>query len=201
LQKSGMQNWTTYGILQDADPLASVPRISKYLIGDYQDPSGNSQLRQLQFNRPLLKLYAGGTRPFVGDFMDVAGLAFLTAQQVNQQTSGLTASAASTGQTTWVPNDGTNPALTTTASQTFHAFWTDNRDAKVGSFPAEPDVAGNEEAEGVALPYVAVGSAACQAAGPNPPTKTRNANVYTSRITPGVFVAAPTNSKPSLNSH
>ena len=62
-------------------------------------------------------------------------------------------------------------------------------------------MAGNEEAEGAALPYVAVGSAACQAAGPNPPTKTRNANVYTSRITPGVFVAAPTNSKPSTNSH
>ncbi len=202
-QQSGNLNWTTYGILQDADPLATVPRISKYLIGDYEDPSGNSHLKQLHFNRPLLKLYAGGTRPFMGDFIDVAGLAFLTAQQVNQQTSGLTATAqaGTNGQTSWVPNDGTNPALTTTASQTFHAFWTDNRDAKVGTFPAEPNLASNEEAEGSALPYVAVGSAACQAAGPNPPTKTRNANVYTSRITPGVFVAAPTNSKPSTNSH
>jgi len=194
-QQNGTLNWTTYGILQDTDPAPTAPRISKYLIGDYEDPSGNHKFKQLQFNRALLKLYGGGTKPFVGDFIDVAGLAFLTAQQVNQQTS------APAGQTTWVPNDGTNPALTTTASQTFHAFWTDNRDAKVGSFPAEPDVAGNEEAEGDALPYVAVGSPACNAAGPNPPTKTRNANVYTSRITPGVFVAAPTNSKPSVNSH
>lgn len=188
-QQNGNLSWTTYGILQDTDPPPSpnAPRISKYLIGDYDDPTGNTKFKQLQFNRPLLKLYAGGTRPFVGDFIDVAGLAFLAAQQ--------------NGQTSWVANDGTNPALTTTASQTFHAFWTDNRDAKVGSFPAEPDVAGNEDAEGSALPYVVVGSAACQAAGPNPPTKTRNANVYTSRITPGVFVAAPTNSKPSTNSH
>ena len=187
-QQNGNLSWTTYGILQDTDPPPSLdaPRISKYLIGDYDDPSGNTKFKQLQFNRPLLKLYAGGTRPFIGDFIDVAGLAFLAAQQ--------------NGQTSWVPNDGTNPALTTTASQTFHAFWTDNRDAKVGNFPAEPDVAGNEEAEGSALPYVVVGSAACQAAGPKPPTKTRNANVYTSRITPGVFVAAPTNSKPSTNS-
>ena len=192
-QQNGNLSWTTYGILQDTDPAPTAPRISKYLIGDYDDPNGNTKFKQLQFNRPLLKLYAGGTRPFVGDFIDVAGLAFLTAQQGNPQSTS--------GQTTWVPNDGTNAALTTTASQTFHAFWTDNRDAKVGSFPAEPEIAGNEEAEGNALPYVAVGSAACQAAGPNPPTKTRNANVYTARITPGVFVAAPTNSKPSTNSH
>ena len=185
-QQSGNLNWTTYGILQDIDPLPKAPRISKYLIGDYEDPTGNSKFKQLQYNRALLKLYGGGTKPFIGDFIDVAGLVYLAAQ--------------TNGQTTWVPNDGTNPALATTASQTFHAFWTDNRDAKVGNALPEPDSA-NDADEGAMLKYVAVGTAACQAAGPNPPTKTRNANVYTSRITPGVFVAAPTNSKPSTNSH
>ena len=122
----------------------------------------------------------------MGDFIDVAGLAFLAQQQ--------------NGQTTWVPNDGSNTALLTTAAQTFYAFWTDNRDAKVGNAQPEPD-SDNEAAEGATLNYVAPGTAACTAAGPNPPTKTRNSNVYSSRITPGVFVAAPTNSKPSVNTH
>jgi hypothetical protein len=43
--------------------------------------------------------------------------------------------------TTWVPYDGTIPTgqLPLTAAQTFYAFWTDNRDAKVGRPPFEPD--------------------------------------------------------------
>ena len=88
----------------------------------------------MQFNRSNLKLYAGGTRPFIGDFIDVAGLVYLT-QQINQTTA-------------WVPNDGSNPSLATTAAQTFYAFWTDNRDAKVGSGTPEPD---SDTAEGQAL--------------------------------------------------
>ena len=177
LNATGALAWSKYGIIQAADPLATVNRISKYLIGDYEDPNGDSHLKQLQFNRPLLKLYGGGTKAFIGDFIDVAGLAYLAQQ------NGLT--------TTWLPNNGTIPALDTTAAQTFYAFWTDNRDAKVSTFPAELD----SDTEGPALPYIAPGPGC---SGTNPPTQTRNANVYMSRITPGLFVAAPTNSKPSL---
>jgi len=195
LQQNGALNWTLYGILQDERPAPTVPRISRYLTGDYTNET-NPLLppKQLQWNRPNLKLYAGGTRPFIGDFIDVAGLGFLTQQQANQLAS------AQTTTTTWVPNDGSNAALLTTAAQTFYAFWTDNRDAKVGDAQPEPD-SGNDAEEGATVNYVAPGTAACTAAGPNPPTKTRNANVYSARITPGVFVAAPTNSKPSVNSH
>jgi len=195
LQQNGALNWTSYGILQDERPAPTVPRISRYLTGDYTNET-NPLLppKQLQWNRPNLKLYAGGTRPFIGDFIDVAGLGFLTQQQANQLAS------AQTTTTTWVPNDGSNAALLTTAAQTFYAFWTDNRDAKVGDAQPEPD-SGNDAEEGATVNYVAPGTAACTAAGPNPPTKTRNANVYSARITPGVFVAAPTNSKPSVNSH
>jgi hypothetical protein len=177
LQPTGVLNWTTYGILQEESPAATAPRISRYLTGNYGDTPG---LKQLQFNRSNLKLYAGGSRPFIGDFIDVAGLGYIP-QQASPQT--------------WVPNDG---SISLTAAQTFHAFWTDNRDAKVGSALPEPV---SDAAEGAVVPYTAPGTAACSAAGPNPPTKTRNANVYTSRITPGVFVAARANSKPSINSH
>ena len=183
LRPDGVLAWTTYGILQDMRPAPTAARISRYITGDYvgeQNPLLSP--RQLQWNRSNLKLYAGGTRPFIGDFIDVAGLSFLS-QEVGSTTG-------------WIPNNGLDPLAFTTAAQTFHAFWTDNRDAKVGTFPAEP--AGENE-EGSGLPYVAPGSSACQAAGPNPPTKTRNANVYTARITPGVFVAAPSNTKPSVN--
>ena len=179
LQQNGTLNWTKYGILQDAVPQATVPRISRYLVGDYNDANGDHFFKQLQFNRSNLKLYAGGTLPFIGDFIDVAGLAYL-AQQNGQIT-------------TWLPNNGLDPLAFTTAAQTYYAFWTDNRDAKVGTFPQEPDT---DAEDGVALPYMAPGTSSCT--GTNPPTKTRNANVYMSRITPGLFVAAPTNSKPSI---
>jgi uncharacterized protein YjbI with pentapeptide repeats len=184
LQQDGSLSWTTYGILQDSRPGASAPRISRYLTGDYVGET-NPLLapKQLQWNRSNLKLYAGGTLPFIGDYIDLAGLAYL-AQRNGQITS-------------WVPNDGSNPSLATTAAQTFYAFWTDHRDAKVGAGTPEPD---SDTAQGPPLLYTAPGTAACSAAGPNPPTKTRNANVYTARITPGLFVAAPTNSKPSVNS-
>jgi hypothetical protein len=81
LQQNGSLSWTSYGILQDFEPGPTAPRISRYLTGDYQDPSGDSHLKQLQFNRANLKLYAGGTRPFIGDYIDLAGLAYLA--QVN----------------------------------------------------------------------------------------------------------------------
>ncbi|HEU4937885.1 MAG TPA: pentapeptide repeat-containing protein [Vicinamibacterales bacterium] len=199
LQENGNLSWNSYGILQEMRPAPTVRRISRYITGDYTNESDPFQNPlQLQWNRPNLKLYAGGTRPFIGDFIDVAGLDYLVQEaQASLSTQTTTTQAAQT--TTWVLNDGSNPALATTAAQTFYAFWTDNRDAKVSSFPAEPN-SSDETVEGSALPYVAPGTAACAAAGPNPPTKSRNANVYSSRITPGVFVAAPTNSKPSINS-
>ena len=200
LLPTGTLAWTSYGILQDMRPEPTAARISRYITGDYtgeQNPLVSPL--QLQWNRANLKLYAGGTRPFIGDFIDVAGLAFLPQQDGTTSTSSsdntLSAAAAAAGQTTWVPNNGTDPLTFTTAAQTYYAFWTDNRDAKVSTFPAEPAT----EEEGGLLPYAAPGTSSCQAAGPNPPTKTRNANVYMARITPGLFVAAPSNTKPSVN--
>jgi hypothetical protein len=176
LNSNGTLQWTTYGILQTESPAATAPRISRYLTGNYGNTPG---AKQLQFNRPNLKLYAGGTRPFVGDYIDVAGLAAI-GQHASPQT--------------WLPNDGTGLSSTLTAAQTFYAAWTDNRDAKIGSALPEPP---GDDDEGATVAYMAPGPTCT---GTNPPTTTRNANVYEARISPGVFVAAPANSKASIRS-
>ena len=151
--------WQTYGVLQDV-PESTVPKISQYLTGTLGTKPG---LRQVQFNMPNLRLYGGGTLPFMGDFIDIAGLNFVLSGQK------------------WVANTGggTVPA---SASQVVHAVWTDNRDAKTGIMPGD-------------LPYAAPGAACTpeQAAY----TGTRNANIYTARITPGLVVVAPGNAKPT----
>lgn len=170
IAQNGAVSFHQYGILQL--PVNSAPRISQYLLG-----SIGYGLAQLQFNMANLKLYAGGTVPFIGDYIDVAGLRSIPVRTANGQQ--------------WVLNDGTVPGGNT---GTFHAVWTDNRDAHVPASVAEPSADGQS---GPTLGYAAPGTNACV---PNSPSallaKTRNANVYTSRITPGLFVAAPGNAKP-----
>jgi hypothetical protein len=158
----GAAGWETYGLLQGV-PESTAPKLSQYLIGAY---SGSSGLRQLQFNMPNLKLYAGGTRPFMGDYIDIAGLAYVP---------------TATG---WELNTGSHGGVPTTAAQTVHAVWTDNRDAKVGG--------GNAD-----LGYVPPG-ASCDPATQAHLTTTRNANVYTAQVTPALVVAAPGNAKPTV---
>ena len=151
------------GIIQDVTPDANnpVPKISQYLLGG---PANTSTVQPLQFNRALLRLYAGGTRPFIGDYLDVQTVPYLLQN----------------GQ--WVPN------LFNTNPMPFQVAWTDNRDALV--VPGDP----------ATLPYraplppgsVIPGDCATL------PATTRNSNVYTSRIMPGVFVSAPGNTKTTL---
>jgi len=150
-------SFTTYGVLQFP---GQKPHTSQYLLGG--KPAPGEHLQQLQFNRPNLKLYAGGTLPFIGDYIDIAALMYV--------------------------QDGSNFVLNgpTTAglfSQDFHAFWTDNRDAKVDiqTGPINPD-----------LTYTAPdGSATC-----NPTqTKNRNANIYTARISQDLLLSIPGNAK------
>src|SRR5262249_1814829 len=110
LQANGNLSWIRYGILQDMRPAASVPRISRYLTGDYTNES-NPLLNplQLQWNRSNLKLYGGGTLPFIGDFIDVAGLDYLVqeaAQGQSAQTTTTTQATTAAPTTTWVLNDG-----------------------------------------------------------------------------------------------
>ena len=70
-------------------------------------------------------------------------------------------------------------------SRDFHAAWTDNRDALIDS-PVN-----GLDAKGAIVAYNAP-SAGCDAN----LTKSRNANIYTSRMTPGLSLLLPVNAKP-----
>lgn len=158
------------GIIQDVTPAKPAPvgKISQYLLGSPGGLAATDTIKPLQFNRGLLKLYAGGTKPFIGDYLDVQTVPY----RLDQTSAGAK----------WVPN-----GFSLTPSP-FQAAWTDNRDAVIGPGDA------------ALLPYqppAPPGSAPignCAAV----PATTRNANVYTSRILPGVFVVAPGNTKASI---
>ena len=128
---------------------------------------GTEQSIEIGANPPNLAMYAAGSLPFMGDYIDVSGLTAFPMQ-------------TSTGQV-WQPNvgpinlmNGTAASVMTHAFPTlpiFHAVWTDNRDVRVlgqqCEVPPDPSTTGE-----------------------------RNANIYTSRITPGLFVGSPGNTKP-----
>jgi hypothetical protein len=168
-QQNGGLSWINYGVLQLPTPSVTAPRVSQYVLGNYGD---SPVLQQLQHNPPNYRLYAGGTRPFFGDYIDVAGLPFAP----KRTPTGVQ----------WLLNDGSFPA---SGGSTFHAVWTDNRDVRIGPASLE-----TEGVDGPVLGYSAPGPT-CTAP---TLTGTRDANIYTSRITTALFVAAPGNAKPAV---
>jgi hypothetical protein len=181
--------FTRYGVSQpdyndtDGGAIPSRgPRVSQYLTGDAQPgvnqtPAG---ARQLLFNRGGLELYGGGTIPFIGDYIDVAPIQFVF--------------NAATGK--WDFNFAVNgkPSL-----QTFQAAWTDNRDAMVGKavleqLPTNPALLRYKYEMPLALNGGIVSDASCPVPGVDN-TRSRDANVYTSRITQDFTFTAVSNSK------
>ena len=86
----------------------STGRVSQYAFGTWlpATPGGALTIEQMQFNPPNLPLYAQGTSPFIGDYVDVAAVSFV------RDASGK-----------WVFNTAATPT-----PPLFHAVWTDNRD-------------------------------------------------------------------------
>jgi len=85
----------------------AVPAFTSWPISQYAFGVTDTTIEQVQFNPPNLPLYAKGTAPFFGDYIDVAGLSF-------------------------VPTSSGGWAFNTEVSgpQVFHAVWTDNRDVR-----------------------------------------------------------------------
>jgi hypothetical protein len=147
-------------------------RISRYQFGinPFDDPS---KVEQLQLNTPNLPLFVQGTQPFIGDYIDVAGAPpFIF----------------SNGKWSFNTSITSNPV--------FHAVWTDNRDVRP---PADgnwtnytPPISASNPGGQTSVFDPTQTVPACV---DDSHTGMRNQNIYTARVAPGVFVAAPGNSK------
>jgi uncharacterized repeat protein (TIGR01451 family) len=160
-------------------------RVSDYFIGHRPGgprpdsklvpcPAGGTGCEQLQFNPPNLPMFKLGTVPFFGDYVDITPApAFVPA-----------------GKSGWAYNTAKNSV------PVFHAVWTDNRDVRppaAGTSWADyrpPYIPGVTEGTSVYDPTQTVG--VCIAGN----TGMRNQNIYTARITGGLLVGSPANTKP-----
>jgi parallel beta-helix repeat protein len=146
-----------------ASPVFTSTRVSQYPYGNPKTPFDFSAktIQQLRQNPPNLPLFALGTKPFIGDYIDLNTQAIIP--------------GATPG--TWAYNlNG--------PSQVLQAVWTDNRDIRP---PADgdwthytPTVTLNNDP----YPSCMVGQAGM-----------RNQNIYFARITNGLTVSAPGDSK------
>ena len=151
-----------------ASPAFTTARVSEYASGFLP---GSTVEQRLQFNPPNLPLFRQGAVPFMGDYIDLA-----PAPPFILNDNG-----------TWSFNTGA------TGSTVSHAIWTDNRDVR-------PPVDGNW------ANYTPVTSPAVGTQSRFDPTQQvpncepgqvgmRNQNIYTARVTDGLFVSAPGNNK------
>jgi hypothetical protein len=159
--------FNVYGVSDIGD---NKQKISLYLAQRGSGATVDGKGRQLNFNRGNLKLYSGGTQPFMGDYIGTAGVQYVPAVGGG-----------------WIFN-GKNVDASNAVLRTFQAAWTDNRDAIVGEAgdsPATPNSSLNyvnpQTCSPADLKYV----------------NSRNANIYTSRVTPGLYLSAVGNTKPT----
>jgi hypothetical protein len=133
------------------------------------DAAGNVQLlQQLQTNPPNLPMFKQGTLPFMGDYIDIAGLPF-----VPKPGGG------------WAFNTAPSPA------PVHYAVWTTNQDVRPprdGNWANYTPVGGGGTSvfdPSRTTPACATGQEGM-----------RNQNVYAARITSGLIVTSPQNAKP-----
>jgi parallel beta-helix repeat protein len=141
-------------------------RASQYPIGSRP---GSSVIEQLQFSPPNLPLFALGSTPFIGDYIDVAAR-------------------------TVVP-DGLNWRFSRPGDDpVFHLVWADNRDVRP---PLDGDWTNYTPPTfaGSGGPSVFDPGQQVQVCVPGQ-AGMRNQNIYTSRVSPGLVVGSPGNAKP-----
>jgi hypothetical protein len=140
--------------------------VSAYMMG--ATPGSNEQPRQMQVNPPNLPMFKLGTTPFIGDYIDLAP----------------SPSFVPNGAGGWVYNTAATPT-----PPVFHVAWTDNRDVKP-PFDRDwtkytpPTYTGPRPDPGAEVIVCQPGWAGG-----------RNQNIYTARITGGLIVGSPQNSK------
>jgi hypothetical protein len=153
-------------------------RISKYAIGLNPNDSQNpGQVEQLQVSPPNLPMFALGSEPFEGDYIDIAPAPAFVFQGGS-----------------WKFNTAT------TNLPVFHATWTDNRDVrppKDGDWThyVPPFSRSNPTGGQPSLIDPTQTVPACVLNVNDAFTATRNQNIYTSIVAPGLVVGSLGNSK------
>ena len=145
-------------------------QVSRYLFHTEEDPDnpGTYKAYQAQFNPPNYPLFKSGTLPFHGDYLDITPSPMFVLDE--------------NGHWRFNTKPSDNPL--------FHVSWTDNRDVRP---PDDGDWVnyGPPTSEQLDI-YITEGRPPCEG-GQKPGM--RNQNVYTSRITTGIEVGSPTNTK------
>ncbi len=145
-------------------------RVSQYIFGLRGDASNPNHLEQLQENPPNLKLFAMGTVPFFGDYIDVTGLTMVP--------------TASGG---WAFNSAANP----NQAPVFYTAWTTNQDVR-------PPLDGNWQhytPVGNGGPSIFDPTQTKPNCVPGQEGM-RNQNIYSSQVTQGLLVSSPQTLKP-----
>lgn len=158
--------------------LLGVPKFSPFRVSRYQygiNPyDSTTQAEQLETNPPGLPMFVQGTKPFIGDYIDIAGVSAFVYQN---------------GQ--WHFNtSGANP-------QSFFATWTDNRNVVA---PPDGDWTKYTPVYSTSNP---AGSTNVSKFDPtqtvtpcdNRYAGSRNQDVFTSRIDSGLVLSSPGNAK------
>lgn len=153
-------------------------RISRYLFGINPFDSLN-QAEQLQVDAPDLPMFEQGTVPFFGDYIDIAAAPAFLFQN---------------GKWSFNTNSGNLPV--------FHAVWTDNRDVVP---PSDGNWAHYEPPFSASNPAGSTNTSVfdptqkvtpCQVGVNDGFVASRNQNIYTSVVAPGLVVGSLGNAKP-----
>ena len=145
-------------------------QVSRYIfsLGEDLENPGTYTAYQAQFNPPNFPLFALGTMPFHGDYIDVAPSPMFVLD--------------TSGRWRFNTQPSDNPL--------FHVSWTDNRDVRPPSNGNWVDYVPPDSTQ--SPEYVTPGRLPCQG-GQKPGM--RNQNIYTAQLTTGVEVGSPTNVK------
>ncbi len=151
-------------------PAASPPRASRATSSapTVQPTPPTTELDQLEVNPPNLPMFKQGTLPFIGDYIEIAGLSFVPK-----------------------PGGGWQFNTAPTAAPVHYAVWTSNQDVVPppdGDWTRYTPV-GNG---GTSLFDPTQQRPACVTGYEG----TRNQNIYSARITQGLLVYSPQNAKP-----
>ena len=95
-----------------AAPVFQSASVSHYPFGTLgaQQPSSDLTLHQLQLNPPNLPMFQGGTVPFMGDYIEIAGRTFLTPGETGAGWAfNSAASGVADGYATWTTNQDVRP--------------------------------------------------------------------------------------------